>query len=156
MQKLQLRSAYKYRLRLQIGYTKQKRFQLMMKSSQRNGSGYVNGKFIPQFGSNVRKRPITDSDEPYRTDEYSGDGRRAKALTRRNISDTSWLSKQLKGRCTVQTMVSQLKFDELGRTCSPASLVMCAERESIQHGLKTTQQVRRDVSQRCIIVVKPS
>ena len=47
-----------------------KSFQLTTESSQRPGSGDVAGKFIPQFSSRNRKWPITDSDEPRRTDNY--------------------------------------------------------------------------------------
>ena len=40
-----------------------------MESSQRLGSGDVAGKFVPQFSSRNRKRPITDSDKPRQTDK---------------------------------------------------------------------------------------
>jgi len=36
---------------------------------QRNGSDDVTGKFVPQFRSSYRKRPIADSDEPHQTDK---------------------------------------------------------------------------------------
>jgi len=40
-----------------------------MESRQRLGSGDVARKFIPKFGRRNRKRPITDSDKPRRTDK---------------------------------------------------------------------------------------
>jgi len=40
-----------------------------MESHQKLGSSDVAGRFIPLFGSRNRKRPITDSDKPRRTDK---------------------------------------------------------------------------------------
>jgi len=38
-------------------------------SAERDGSGDVTEKFVSQFSSSDQKRPITDSDEPRRTDK---------------------------------------------------------------------------------------